>query len=48
MRGFATTSLADPDPPGWVELMLGTHPSLANRVAMAREWSQRERVSKSK
>jgi STE24 endopeptidase len=48
MRGFATTSLADPDPPGWVELMLGTHPSLADRVAMAREWSQRERVSKSK
>jgi STE24 endopeptidase len=41
MRGFATTSLADPDPPGWVELMLGTHPSLADRVAMARAFAEK-------
>jgi STE24 endopeptidase len=41
MRGFAATSLADPEPPGWVELMLGTHPSLADRVAMARAFAER-------
>jgi hypothetical protein len=40
MRGFSTTSLADPSPPEWARLMLGTHPSLADRVAMARAWSQ--------
>ena len=39
MIGFSKTSLGDPDPPGWVELMLGTHPSLADRVAMARAWA---------
>jgi STE24 endopeptidase len=39
MRGFSTTSLADPDPPRWAQFMLGTHPSLADRVAMAQAWS---------
>ena len=38
---FSETSLGDPDPPGWVELMLGTHPSLEDRVAMARAWASR-------
>jgi len=41
MRGFASTSLADPEPPEWAQLMLGTHPSLADRVAMARAWATR-------
>ncbi len=41
MVGFAETSLGDPSPPGWVELVLGTHPSLADRVAMARAWAER-------
>jgi STE24 endopeptidase len=41
MVDFAVTSLGDPAPPGWVQLFLGTHPSLADRVAMAREWSAR-------
>ncbi len=36
MRNFSSTSLEDPDPPLWTQLMLGTHPSLADRVAMAR------------
>lgn len=40
--GFAETSLSDPDPPRWVELVLGTHPSLADRVAMARAWATRD------
>jgi STE24 endopeptidase len=38
---FSTTSLGDPDPPGWVQLVLGTHPSLEDRVAMARAWAER-------
>jgi STE24 endopeptidase len=42
MVGFVETSLSDPDPPGWVEIMTGTHPSLEDRVAMARAWAERE------
>jgi STE24 endopeptidase len=36
--GFGETSLGDPDPPGWAHLMLDTHPTLAQRVAMADAW----------
>jgi hypothetical protein len=39
---FSETSLGDPDPPGWVQLVLGTHPALEDRVAMARVWAARE------
>lgn len=42
MVGFSQTSLGDPTPPGWVQLMVGTHPALADRVAMARAWAARE------
>jgi STE24 endopeptidase len=41
MRGFSETSLGDPDPPAWTQLLLGTHPTLADRVAMARAWRER-------
>jgi STE24 endopeptidase len=41
MVGLSETSLGDPDPPGWVRLILGTHPSLEDRVAMARAWASR-------
>jgi len=41
MVGFSETSLGDPDPPGWGQFMLGTHPSLEERVAMARAWASR-------
>lgn len=41
MVGLSETSLGDPDPPGWVGFMLGTHPTLADRVAMAHAWGQR-------
>ena len=39
MVDFSKTGLGDPDPPTWVQLMLGTHPALADRVAMARAWA---------
>jgi STE24 endopeptidase len=42
MVGFSETSLGDPDPPGWVELVLGTHPTLEDRVAMAHSFEARE------
>ncbi len=35
-RGFVTTALAVPDPPTWVQLWFGTHPSLAERIGTAR------------
>jgi STE24 endopeptidase len=41
MVGFAETSIGDPDPPRWTQLVLGTHPTLADRVAMARAWAAR-------
>ncbi|MBM2821323.1 MAG: family metalloprotease [Thermoleophilia bacterium] len=41
MIGFSETGLGDPAPPAWAQLMLGTHPSLADRVAMARAWAER-------
>jgi len=42
MVGFSDVSLGDPDPPGWVQLVMGTHPTLADRVAMARAWAERQ------
>nr|MBA3376503.1 M48 family metalloprotease [Actinomycetota bacterium] len=41
MVGLSETSLGDPDPPAWTQLLLGTHPPLADRVAMARAWASR-------
>ena len=40
MQGFSSQSLGDPDPPGWLQLVVGTHPALADRVAMARAWAE--------
>jgi Zn-dependent protease with chaperone function len=42
MHGFSETSLGDPDPAGWVQLLVETHPTLADRIAMARAWAARE------
>ena len=39
--GFSDTSLANPDPPGWAHVLLDSHPTLAQRVAMAAAWKQR-------
>jgi STE24 endopeptidase len=38
-RKFTTTALDQPEPPAWVYAALSTHPSLAQRVAMARAWN---------
>ena len=42
MRDFAETSLGDPSPPAWAQLFTGTHPSLQDRVAMARAWARHQ------
>ena len=39
--GFGDSSLANPDPPGWAHVLLDSHPTLAQRVAMAEAWKQR-------
>ena len=38
---FARTSLAEPNPPLWAYVVLQTHPTLAQRIAMAEAWKQR-------
>ena len=45
MRELATTSLGDPDPPRWAQVLLGTHPTLADRVAMAHAWETANAVA---
>jgi STE24 endopeptidase len=34
-RRLVTTSLVDPDPPAWIKLWFGTHPTPMERIAMA-------------
>jgi STE24 endopeptidase len=41
--GFARTSLGDPDPPLWAHVLLDSHPTLAQRVAMAAAWTAQNR-----
>lgn len=41
LRRLATTSLADPDPPWWSYTLEATHPSIAQRMAMANAWERR-------
>lgn len=38
---FTTTALADPSPPTWSYLLIQTHPTIAQRIAMARAWERR-------
>ena len=41
MVDLAGASLNDPNPPGWIHLMIGTHPTPEDRVAMAMTWADR-------
>ena len=40
-RTFTERALSDPDPPGWWQLLYGSHPSGKERVQMARAWAER-------
>ena len=42
MVQFQTTSLEDPGPPTWAYVLLTDHPTLEQRVGMARAWAARE------
>jgi STE24 endopeptidase len=41
--GFVTADLADPTPSFWEEQLFGSHPSVADRIAMANAWEERNR-----
>jgi STE24 endopeptidase len=38
---FTTTALADPSPPTWAYVLRQTHPTIAQRIAMAEAWEER-------
>jgi STE24 endopeptidase len=38
-KGFVTTDLQDPDPPGWVHVFLDNHPTPLHRVEQADAWA---------
>lgn len=40
-RHLATTSLGDPDPPGWSYVLYADHPTIVQRIAMVDAWQQR-------
>ena len=40
-RGFTRETLQQPDPPTWSYVLLGSHPSVIQRIAMAEEWERR-------
>jgi STE24 endopeptidase len=44
-RRFATTSLGDPSPPTAPYLVFYDHPTMLQRVAMARAWAERTRTT---
>src|SRR4051794_3790586 len=41
--GFARDSLQDPAPPAWVHAFLDDHPTLLQRIELARAWARRAR-----
>jgi len=42
-RGFVKTDLQNPDPPGWVHVLLEDHPSALARVEQAEAWRRSQR-----
>jgi STE24 endopeptidase len=38
---FATTALSDPSPPTWSYVLMETHPTIAQRIALAQAWERR-------
>src|SRR3954452_15302325 len=39
-RKLALQNLGDPDPPGWLQAIFGTHPSTVDRIGYALSWAQ--------
>jgi STE24 endopeptidase len=40
-RKFTAYDLVQPEPPGWSYVMLDNHPTVVQRIAMARAWRAR-------
>jgi STE24 endopeptidase len=40
---FASLDLQQPNPPGWSYVWLDTHPTIVQRIALARAWAERQR-----
>jgi STE24 endopeptidase len=38
-RDFTAEALAEPDPPGWSYVLLDSHPTILQRIAMVEAWS---------
>jgi STE24 endopeptidase len=38
-RKLVTQNVADPDPPGWLQFLFGTHPKTVDRIGYAITWS---------
>jgi STE24 endopeptidase len=43
-RRIAVRNVADPDPPGWVRFLLGTHPSTVQRIGIAKAYEEQRAV----
>ncbi len=41
-RKFTVYDLVQPSPPGWSYIMIDNHPTVVQRIAMARAWRERE------
>jgi STE24 endopeptidase len=41
-RKIALTNVSDPDPPGWVHALLGTHPTTVERIGIAEAYARTE------
>jgi STE24 endopeptidase len=41
VHGLTVAGLGDPDPPGWSRVLLATHPSPLDRIAMAEAYARR-------
>jgi STE24 endopeptidase len=39
-RQLAVQNLADPDPPGWLQVVFGTHPKTVDRIGFALTWAR--------
>jgi STE24 endopeptidase len=44
-RRIAIRNVADPDPPAWIRVVLGTHPSALERIGVAKAYEQAARSS---
>jgi hypothetical protein len=42
-RRLSTTSQSSPDPPGWTQLLNGSHPTIMQRIEMTYAWERAQR-----